>query len=182
LTTTAAGDRRPVNLAKAIAAAIVFLAVVVLPATASASLRLPASFSEAMHLRGTHGFRLELILVDRRRLLVQVERGSPRGGEQSVFYSTNVRGRAGTAIDTPIGKLGRVAVRFVPRSRTHQPANGECVGDGTTTEYGRFVGRIVFRGERGYTQVKTRGSSRTGVLGKRPGLPRRESPSVSPLE
>jgi hypothetical protein len=134
------------------------LAAFLLPATASAKtpLRLPASINETVHLRGSHGYRIELSLTDHRRLYLLVRRGSPRRGEQTVIYTTTTSRSTGTDIDASIGRLGRIDVRFIARSRTHKPNEGECVGSGTTAERGRFVGQIAFRGERGYTQVKVR--------------------------
>jgi hypothetical protein len=152
--------------ARAVLAALAAVAVL-LPASAAASsalsassteaLSLPAAITTAIRLRGSHGYRIELSLIDHRRLLVTAIRGSARGGEQSVFYYGSVPRRSnGTEFVASLGKLGRVDVRFHPESRTVLPTEGECVGEGTTFLRGRFVGTIVFRGERGYTKVDAR--------------------------
>jgi hypothetical protein len=122
------------------------------------ALTLPASINESIHLRGSHGYRIELGLFDHSRVIVRAERGSVRGGEQSILYFGKVPRNHGTDFVARLGDLGRVDVRFRRESTVLLPTEGECVGEGTTLERGRFVGTIVFRGERGYTDVKVGGA------------------------
>lgn len=152
---TGRSDRRP----RRALCALALFAVLALPAAARADYRTPSSLVEVMRLHGSHGFRIELTLIDHRQLLIEAHRGSRRGGEQTVSYFTTTGRSPGTDIDTPIGRLGRVHVRFLAASRDRRPGAAGCVGGATTVERGVFVGWIGFRGERDYTRVRARRAS-----------------------
>lgn len=78
-----------------------------------------------------------------------------RGHHASNIYM--VRGRVGDKeINARFGHLGRVSMRFRVghKARVREP-DGNCKGGGEVIERGSFIGTLNFRGEQGYTTVRT---------------------------
>jgi hypothetical protein len=141
--------------------------------------RISPSVVEQFYLRGTRGFHLGVRLVDRRQLTLTA--GSFHGlfSLRGVTYKLRARQPRGSdAIDARIGSLGRVEARFAPESVKRKAAPSQCEGGATVTEEGHFIGRIVFRGEGDYTQVRT--SSAPGTMVTQPALVCRRSGSPHP--
>lgn len=52
------------------------------------------------------------------------------------------------------GKLGRISVRFEPSGKVdREEPPGRCKGKARVVRFGRYVGTIRFRGERGYVRI-----------------------------
>jgi hypothetical protein len=101
-----------------------------------------------LFLRGSDGYRVQLMTTGR---TVVLEAGK---GLVSTLYA--VRGNvSGNRIRARFGKLGRVAVTFTPRGGRKKKSD-RCPSGGPRLEFGLFRGTIQFRGERGYTTVRTR--------------------------
>lgn len=115
---------------------------------------LPAGYG-AFLLHGTHGYS---VLV----------RANPREGSQDegVHLYVHRKGSAasyevparvtGTKIKATLGAVGRVSVRFHPRSKPRIAQIGCAPGAKLRYQPGVWVGRIAFRGEEGFTRVEAR--------------------------
>jgi hypothetical protein len=123
------------------------------------TLNVSYSCAEEFTLRGTGGYKIT----------VSADPGSPkRGGE--VELSAEDRGEdaqysvpatvTANSIRASFGKLGRIAVHFVPSGRERTvKVPAKCLKErppAVTARLGRFVGTIDFRGEGGYTKVDAR--------------------------
>lgn len=99
---------------------------------------------------GSHGYRVD-VSAAAGYLHVLV------GGRAAyIEYVTRAQGRGGV-IAGDIGKLGKIAMRFLPSGpprRSDEP-NG-CHGHRPTVQSGHFVGRFWFRGEGGYVSAYAR--------------------------
>jgi hypothetical protein len=118
-----------------------------------------ATVTESFELQGTNGYSISLSLDDRRQLTVSAEseiRGSH--ATRGVVYTLPAPQSSRSAdIKARIGNLGQVDVHFVPES-THEtaPVLPNCKGGGkNVVARGHFVGLISFRGEQGYTHVRS---------------------------
>lgn len=78
-------------------------------------------------------------------------------GQSTAAYVTRSRRPRGDMIATRFPGLGRLAVRFRPKGPPQHipPFFPQCHGGGAVKQPGYFVGTIRFRGERGYTYVRT---------------------------
>jgi hypothetical protein len=147
---SAPGSRR--LLAAAGAASLIALLGLFAAATAAATERLPAGVEEKMAFPGTHGYVLTFSLVDGTDLDLEAKKKIGATGSESVLYLGQVRARGGEGVHTNLGRLGRISVHFVGESTRSVPAAG-CRHGAETIATGHFVGRVDFRGERGYTVV-----------------------------
>jgi len=120
----------------------------------------PESHLAIAGLAGSNGYRITIVALSPRYVaLVAIRRGSA----VSYFVRAPFDGKR---IDARFGKLGRVSVRFEPDGppqREDQPGGSLCKGGASTSQSGRFVGTIRFRGERGFTTVR-RSTVRTAVF------------------
>jgi hypothetical protein len=68
-----------------------------------------------------------------------------------------VRGWIGEkVVEARFGRLGRVSMRFRGyKARVEPEPGGNCKGGGEVVERGSFTGTLSFRGEQGYTTVRT---------------------------
>lgn len=111
-----------------------------------------------LQLRGSHGYAIQVIGFGPRRVLLSASKG-----DLSASYL--VHGKVSDySIEADFGKLGRVAVRLHPDGPPQDETNSftpTCKGKAATTQRGRFAGSIRFRGEHGYTEVKTKGAQGT---------------------
>lgn len=125
--------------------------------------RTKASVSDEMRLRGTNGFAVKVNLDNRSRLTISAE---PHGGSAITVTSYTLKApqAPGSAeIKASLGKLGRIDMRFVASSDKEEAPPEFCTGGKTRTEEGHWVGRIVFRGEQGYTRIDARRAPGTVV-------------------
>jgi hypothetical protein len=138
------------------AAAVVLAPAAMLfaPDCAGASSHEPALLEETMEMRGSHGFELTLVVVDRHEVLLEAEKRAGPRADLTVAYATSIRRRPGLGIDAKIGGLGRIDLEFEPEStRTYEGPSG-CTGGSERVQRGHFIGLILFHGERDYTSVR----------------------------
>jgi hypothetical protein len=110
-----------------------------------------------LHLRGTHGYRIEVGGYDTTAFISASRSvGTPRRLETTSTYIA--RGKVSTtSVEASFGSLGHVSLRFQPsgptiRTRPHR----HCLGpDHYTIRPGVFVGTVRFRGEDGYATAVT---------------------------
>jgi hypothetical protein len=117
------------------------------------------SVSAQLQLHGTHGFQVNLFTFGPSAVFLSASRWTPRSGNLNVNYSSFSRHRRGAfdvgRVNVRVGRLGHFRGRFVPTSSESKNLGPECVGNPTTIEKGFFVGSFDFRGERGYTAVRS---------------------------
>ncbi|HVQ59453.1 MAG TPA: hypothetical protein VMS60_11170 [Solirubrobacterales bacterium] len=113
---------------------------------------LPESHLAIAELPGSNGYRITIAALGPRYAALLA---NGRGGLVSYFVRAPFHGKR---LDVRFGKLGRVSVRFEPTGpleRESEPGGPSCNGPQTTTSQpGRFVGTIRFRGERGFTTAR----------------------------
>lgn len=65
--------------------------------------------------------------------------------------------RGSNWIKASLGRFGRIDLRFEPETKIERPAAPlGCKGETETIQSGWFVGLVAFRGERGYTKVRSK--------------------------
>lgn len=134
--------------------AVAGLAALALPGAASAATRtvkIPATTYENASLRGSNGFRVELLLGPGFADVVANKR-LPHGTFETTSYS--VRGpkrRKNGVLDERIGRYGKFRGRFVVRSIEHEADS--CKGGPVIVEKGFYVGAFAFRGTDDFTQA-----------------------------
>jgi hypothetical protein len=121
----------------------------------------PGSSYEAIALRGSHGYSLEVDVFGR-RAEVRVDKKIGRNGLLSAVYLLHRRLPAGPDIHFSLGKEGFVDLRFVS-DRTHEMEYPNCTGGPEVIEKGHFVGAIRFRGRRDFTHVEAHRAKGTVV-------------------
>lgn len=115
--------------------------------------KVPGSTSETILLHGTHGYRVSLIITDRRPFL-SATKSTGHHGVLATTYSLRHRLPAGPNLHFRLGKEGEVDLRFV-LDHTVEHAYPECEGGPEIDEMGHFVGTLRLRGRGGFTQVDT---------------------------
>lgn len=124
----------------------------------------PARVTGYMDLGNRGGYRVALFLPSARTVVLFVYK-IKRAGERSAFFATTyvVRNQASLArgeVRARFGSLGMFSLRFRPNGRVERDtAQPGCEGPPSFTEDGRFVGRAVFRGERGYLRFSQSGGA-----------------------
>jgi hypothetical protein len=124
----------------------------------------PARVAGYIDLGRKDGYRIGLILPDERTAVLYVDKFK-RAGDRSGFFATTYAVRtpaslARGAVRVQFGSLGRLSLRFRPNGRIErQSVQPGCVGASGFTEYGRFAGHAVFRGERGYLRLSSSGGA-----------------------
>jgi hypothetical protein len=114
----------------------------------------PSELVPSFSLRGSHGYQISVVRrverpeepASKRLLLIEARHGG---------YEVSYRARGIVTprrIQVSFGRLGLVSVMFHPSSKTIKTRE-PCTHDINLARRGAFVGRIVFRGERGYTSV-----------------------------
>ncbi|HKZ15296.1 MAG TPA: hypothetical protein VJL81_15775 [Solirubrobacterales bacterium] len=158
--------------AKAFAAIAATIAIVALLAPGIATAAHRSTTGRRQHdrlviatlsLPGSNGYGVSVTLTNRRKLKVTTfpER------EQILAHlfelvSTEYRldapqPRGSNGIQASVGRFGRIDLRFVPETKVERPAAPlGCKGDKETIQVGWFVGLVAFRGERGYTRVRSK--------------------------
>jgi hypothetical protein len=129
------------------------IALLALPAAASAShsyvAQTPGKVVK-LSVHGSHGFRILVTNAGAKKRVIL----AARKGDARAVYSVHGRANA-NRIEGNFGKLGKISVRFQPSSRKPERRQGhkDCKGKPTTVQAGRFVGRIKFAGEEGFTSA-----------------------------
>lgn len=109
---------------------------------------IPESRSMEIRLKGSGGYSISVFGSGG-----QVSLTATRGNSSAVYSARGVT--TSTRIKARFGGLRRVSVRFHPTRPAHlvPELEGNCKGRGEVVQPGRFVGRIEFEGEQGYTTV-----------------------------
>lgn len=105
------------------------------------------------------GYQIFLYMPNERVVLFYVFRSRRSSSDElaySVYAARNLGDLGQGVVRARFGSLGRVALRFRPGGQTSKddPQRG-CEGESETTEEGRFVGRLRFRGEGNYFHVSS---------------------------
>jgi hypothetical protein len=142
----------------AIAAAIAIAAVLVPGAAAAQRPKGPhgnPTRVELLAFRGTNGFGIEVSLVNHQALTISASASRGPGLLLTTYTLKAPQAPGSDDIRASLGRLGRIDVRFVPKSvKEEKPPVPVCKGEKTVLELGRFVGLIEFRGARGYTRAR----------------------------
>lgn len=140
----------PMKWAVGLAVLMTSLAVAVLAPGVAIAKRgyfvIDASRTMEAHLRGSKGFGFSLFANSGQVYL------TVKGHNASVQYIAAGRTPEGR-IEAKFGSLGRVSLRFLPKTRPRllpEPA-GNCNGEGELVQPGTFVGTFEFKGEQDYT-------------------------------
>lgn len=117
------------------------------------------SITETFVFRGSNGYTIVGTLRDRHELDLTVSSAGGSGLTRTSYSLEAPQKRGSHDIKVSLGKLGRIDVRFVAQSVKHEKAFlPACEGPRPRIEAGRFVGRIDFRGEDGYTDAHLEGA------------------------
>jgi hypothetical protein len=142
--------------AKTIAAVLALAAIVAvaLPGGAGAAARnvkIPATTYENASLKGSNGFKVEL-LVAPGFTSVDANKSIGHGTFETTSYSTrSSKTVKGDALDERVGSYGKFRGRFVPRSTEDQKTG--CKGGPAIIEKGFYVGSFSFHGTDGFTRA-----------------------------
>jgi hypothetical protein len=113
-------------------------------------------------LSGSHGYELDVALNNRRELKITAIPEREKLLEH-IFEAASTeyrleapQPRGSDRIKASLGRFGSIDVRFVPvRTIERSAALLACKGDKAKLRTGWFVGHVAFRGERGYTRVRS---------------------------
>jgi hypothetical protein len=159
---------------KAIAAAVVSAVLLLAPAAAPAAPHrthadLPATASATVHVPASNGFRFDLEATQvyfSKAESAKFTDPAPatetfvslalRRGPTEASYYTSKATFDGEAIEEDLGEVGEISLRFVSRRVTVKRPEKGCVGPAERIEHGAFVGVLRFRGEHGYTRLLRR--------------------------
>lgn len=113
------------------------------------------SCAEEFTVRGTRGYKIKVSAdPEPGEGSVQLTAEGPEGGAEYIVPGKDTA----NTIRASFGKLGKIAVHFVPSGRERQlKIPSKCLKGRppmVSSRLGRFVGTFEFRGERGYTRVK----------------------------
>jgi hypothetical protein len=111
---------------------------------------IPASRSMELQAKGSHGFGITVSGISNQVYL------TVRGHHANNTYMVRGRFRE-NEIKALFGRLGRISMRFRAghKARVVPVSDGNCKGAGEVIERGSFIGTLNFRGEQGYTTVRT---------------------------
>jgi hypothetical protein len=143
------GRRRWSKIA-AIAAALMLVGA----APASASVYTETGAYSALHLHGTHGYSIFVLAYPHEgsqpeHVTVQVIKG-----KSAAIYEVPAKVTK-TRIKADLGRVGRISVRFRSRHRFAVARIGCYPAARVRFPAGTWAGRIEFKGEEGFTRVKT---------------------------
>jgi hypothetical protein len=137
----------------AIVVAIGVLAAFASPGLAGAkpdTYKVPASTSETIQVHASHGYRLSVLVFDRRAEM-SVEKTVGQGAIVSTAYLLRRRLPAGPDLRFRFGTEADVDLRFVPGKVTERTAPN-CTGGTEIDERGHYVGTIRFQGREGFSR------------------------------
>jgi hypothetical protein len=145
--------------AKIIAAvlALAALAGAVLPGGAGAATRtvkVPAATYENASLKGSNGFKIELLLGPEFTDVVATKRLGHGSTEATSYGMGGSKVAKSGALDVRVGNYAKFQGRFVVKSTEEQPSG--CQGRPAVLEKGFFVGSFRFRGTGGFTRADAR--------------------------
>jgi hypothetical protein len=146
------------------------------------------SVSIQLNARGSHGFRYTLFTGSTGAGILSVSKTVPRDADTTVDYFLLRKPRHDhfdpDRLDVRIGRLGHFRGHFVANSTETMRIGPFCKGKPGTVEKGFFVGSFRFRGERGYTTLRSRRERGqvTHQASERCALPSPESESTSPAK
>jgi hypothetical protein len=153
---------------RSVCLACVAAALPILPQAASAQPGYYASKPSRLtmaHLKGSDGYRIDLITFGAKRLVLLANHFGPFGrqsfGSQAASYLVPRQAAPLGELHATLGKLGHVSLRFHASGppKAQQGPAGDCKGRSSTEQKGRFVGSVRFRGERGFTSVRATGAN-----------------------
>jgi hypothetical protein len=160
--------------------AVALAAMALPPVTASAKpgyYRVaPSHTIQLLPARGTHGYRVDIAVIEGRPELLAVRQSG--AGVSFVSYRQIKQRDTGDNLDADFGKAGRIKARFVPEKVQEQKAPKGCVGGPTVAAIGYFVGPLSFHGANGFISFKVH-RLRGGVTHSR-GLVCRRRPKFGP--
>lgn len=136
------------------ALAVASIAALALPGGASAAtrtLKIPATTYESASLRGSNGFRVELLLGPGFADVVASKRFHRRTFQTTSYTVRGPKGRKNGVVDEKIGRYGKFRGRFVARSIEHEA--DDCKGGPVIVEKGFYVGSFAFRGTDDFTRA-----------------------------
>ena len=108
----------------------------------------PKSLSLKLRLPASNGYSASILTSGHRQVVLNLSKGS-------VFTRYTALGKVTRkGIEADFGSFGRVSLRFRGKHRFHPRQRGRCSGRRPVGESGVFVGRVRFRGERGFTRVR----------------------------
>jgi hypothetical protein len=156
--------------AKAIAAIAAATAIAALFAPGAASARGAAArrgphdrvVTASFTLPGTHGYAIDVSFTNRHKLSIAALPEREKLLEH-LFEATATeyrldapQPRRSSRIKAPLGRFGSIDLRFKPQESIERSATPlGCKGDKEKVQAGWFVGHLAFRGERGYTRVRS---------------------------
>jgi hypothetical protein len=121
----------------------------------------PARTAAYLSLGKEKGYRLALYMPTDRVVVFYGVRAEKVDHERYVvrysIYAVRNRGDLEHGVvRARFGSFGRVSLRFRPGDRIHRRDPGpDCEGGSETSEYGRFVGHLSFRGKSNYFHVSS---------------------------
>jgi hypothetical protein len=139
--------------AVAIVMALGAIVALALPGVAGAkpdTYKVPASTSETILAHASHGYKLSVLVFDR-RAEISVVKPIGHGAFVSTAYSLRRRLPAGPDLRFRLGTEADVDLRFVPGKVTERTP-GNCTGGTEIGERGHFIGTIRFRGRKGFSR------------------------------
>jgi hypothetical protein len=104
----------------------------------------------AFHVGASNGYSVSVVTDGRRHLILDVSGPGGRVAYRSLAHVTD------DGIFANIGRVGRVAMRFVPGHSRAVKVEPGCQGPPMRVERGSFRGSFRFRGESGFTEVSLR--------------------------
>jgi hypothetical protein len=120
-----------------------------------------ADTAGSLRLGRERGHRIALYMPNDRVVIFHVSRSERLKNNffnamYSIYAVRNLGDLERGVVRARFGSLGRVSLRFRPsgRIRKRDPQRG-CEGGPETTEYGRFVGHLGFRGTGSYFHISS---------------------------
>lgn len=112
----------------------------------------PSRTMQLLPAHGTHGYRVDILVVDGRPQLTAVRTSGK--ALSFVSYQQTKQRDAGDDLDADFGAAGKLEARFVSEKVQEQKAPERCIGEPTVTEIGWFVGTLKFHGANGFTSFE----------------------------
>jgi hypothetical protein len=140
--------------AKAIGIGLALAVIAALSVPMAAAAKRHEAVYSSFRLHGSNGYVVEVNSFDGAPIQLNARKHVPGSrGFLGAEYSPPHTRRTATEMEASLGRLGRIDVHFVERSRREEPVPPHCKGSPTIVEKGFFVGAIHFHGEDGFTRV-----------------------------
>jgi hypothetical protein len=125
-------------------------------ASKPASRQSPPLVEEQISTQGTNGFLVGINVHDRHKLTLTATKITHGLSIESATYEVPIRISPGSdEIKASFGSLGHIDMRFVVDSAKEFAPDPDCTGGKTVQEVGHWVGTLVFRGEEGFTRIRS---------------------------